>query len=90
MTNRYAKELSIIRQQYASEPVAFTDEPCVLRWPEAIAMLREAGMEAGDFDDLNGAQVRPLLIPLVTDYGLRLLLTHLIFHSPVKTYRSSN
>lgn len=55
--DRYAKELSIIRQQYASEPVAFTDEPCILHWPEAIAMLRESGMEAEDFDDLNGAQV---------------------------------
>ena len=48
----------MIRQQYASEPVAFTDEACILHWPEAMQMLREAGMEADEFDDLNGAQVR--------------------------------
>lgn len=35
----------------------FTDEPCILHWPEAMSMLRESGMEVNDFDDLNGAQV---------------------------------
>lgn len=57
VVGRCAKELATIRQQYDSEPVQFTDEPCILHWPEAMAMLREAGVEVEEFDDLNGAQV---------------------------------
>lgn len=56
LETRYAKELKIIREQYESEAVAFTDAPCIVHWQEAIKMLRDAGMEVGDFDDLNGAQ----------------------------------
>jgi aspartyl/asparaginyl-tRNA synthetase len=48
-----------VRAQYFSEPVVFTDEPCIVHWPDGIAMLREAGvteLELGDFDDLSTAQ----------------------------------
>lgn len=34
-----------VRRQYPSEPVAFTDEPLVLHWPEAMTMLRDDGLE---------------------------------------------
>jgi hypothetical protein len=48
----------VVRQQYASEPVRFTEEACIVHWPEAMGMLRAAGMEVDDDGDLNGAQVR--------------------------------
>ncbi|KAG5178813.1 aspartyl-tRNA synthetase [Tribonema minus] len=56
LEERFATELAAIRTQYYSEPVTFTEEPCIVHWEDAIAMLREAGHEAEDFDDLNGAQ----------------------------------
>lgn len=58
LEKRWARELAVIREQYASEPVAFTDDPCVLHWPEAMSLLRgEGGMEdVDDYDDLTGAQ----------------------------------
>jgi aspartyl-tRNA synthetase len=56
---RWPKELKAVREQYSSEPVKFTDAPCVVHWPEGIAMLRGAGVgpdQLGDFDDLSTAQ----------------------------------
>ena len=29
--------------QYPSDPVRFTEEPLIIHWPEAMAMLKEAG-----------------------------------------------
>jgi aspartyl-tRNA synthetase len=58
LEERLAKELIIIRQQYASEPVTFTDDPCVLHWPEAMEILQAEGFDIGDgMQDLSGAQV---------------------------------
>jgi aspartyl/asparaginyl-tRNA synthetase len=58
LEDRHAKELSIIREQYHSEPLAFTDEPCVIHWPEAQEILTEKGFDMGDgMGDLSGAMV---------------------------------
>lgn len=58
LETRHAQELSIIRTQYYSEPVVFTDEPCVIHWPDGMDMLRSKGftLEGDALDDLNGAQ----------------------------------
>jgi len=61
LEQRWPQELAAVREQFASAPVRFTEEPCIVHWPDGIAMLREAGVtedELGDFDDLSGAQVR--------------------------------
>jgi aspartyl/asparaginyl-tRNA synthetase len=43
--------------------VAFTEEPCVLHWPEAMEILQEKGFDMGDgLGDLTGAQVREMFI----------------------------
>ena len=68
---RYAKELAVIRStttyfyeyfsydylvaQYPSEPVTFTTEPLVLHWPEAISLLKAAGVDADEANDLSSA-----------------------------------
>ena len=58
LEERFEKELKVIREQYYSEPVKFTDEPCVLHWPEAMDILRKRGFDMGDgLGDLTGAQV---------------------------------
>jgi aspartyl/asparaginyl-tRNA synthetase len=60
LESRLAKELAVIREQYPSEPCTFTEEPCVLHWPEAMEILKDEGFDIGDgMSDLSGAQVRP-------------------------------
>ena len=57
LESRWAKELKVIREQYDSEPVTFTEEPCVLHWPEAMELLKtEGGFDMGnEMGDLTGA-----------------------------------
>ena len=58
LEKRFSKELEVIRTQYFSEPVEFTEEPCVLHWDEAMDILKEKGYDVGDtLIDLNGAMV---------------------------------
>eukprot|EP00520_Triparma_pacifica_P018402 CAMPEP_0118663576 /NCGR_PEP_ID=MMETSP0785-20121206/17507_1 /TAXON_ID=91992 /ORGANISM="Bolidomonas pacifica, Strain CCMP 1866" /LENGTH=591 /DNA_ID=CAMNT_0006557333 /DNA_START=53 /DNA_END=1828 /DNA_ORIENTATION=- len=57
LESRYSKEMEVIRSQYFSEPVEFTDEPCILHWKDGIKMIEEAGFDVGDgMQDLTGAQ----------------------------------
>jgi nondiscriminating aspartyl-tRNA synthetase len=56
LETRLSKELAIIREQYASEPVAFTEEPCVIHWPEAMEILKDDSFDIGEgMSDLSGA-----------------------------------
>jgi len=50
---RYSEELGVIRAQYPSEPVKFTEKPLVVHWGEAMQLLREAGHEVDDTADLS-------------------------------------
>lgn len=51
---RFAKELETIQTQYPFEPLKYNKEKNLrLKYPEAVAMLREDGIEIGDFDDLD-------------------------------------
>jgi aspartyl-tRNA synthetase len=56
LESRWLSELAVIRDQFESEPVAFTDEPCVLHWPEAMTLLKSQGFDMEDeMGDLTGA-----------------------------------
>ena len=67
---RWERELAVIRAQYDSEPITFTDEPCVLHWPEAMDILRESGFDMGEgLDDLTGAQELALGVVVKQRYG---------------------
>ena len=58
LETRMEKELAVIREQYASEPCTFTEEPCVIHWPEAMEILKDEGFDIGDgMGDLSGAMV---------------------------------
>lgn len=53
----YAPELAVIRTQYPSAPVRFTVYPLVIKWWDAIALLRESGQVVNDdYADLSSAQ----------------------------------
>ena len=49
LESRYAKELAVIREQYPSEPVQFTEKPLIIHWAEGMEMLRQAGHQVGRF-----------------------------------------
>lgn len=70
LETRWSKELAVIRSQYDSEPVSFTDEPCVLHWPEAMTILTEKGFDMGDeLQDLTGAMELALGAAVKEKYG---------------------
>ena len=45
LESRFAEELAVIRTQYPSEPVQFTDKPLIIHWAEGMQMLRDAGFQ---------------------------------------------
>lgn len=53
LRDKYDTEIKTIWEQYPAEPFKFLDPPLRLEFPEGIAMLREAGVEIGDEDDLS-------------------------------------
>ncbi len=55
LKERYAKEIDIVRKQYPVEEfkVPETGKMVRLAFSDGIAMLREAGEEVGDYDDLR-------------------------------------
>uniref|UniRef100_A0A1A9X3S2 Aspartate--tRNA ligase, cytoplasmic n=1 Tax=Glossina brevipalpis TaxID=37001 RepID=A0A1A9X3S2_9MUSC len=53
LRDRYASEIEAVRQQFDVEPFKFLEPPLVLKFSEGVAMLREAGIETGDEEDLS-------------------------------------
>ncbi|KAJ1988310.1 aspartate--tRNA ligase dps1 [Dimargaris cristalligena] len=60
LKQRYAAEIEAVRRQYPFEPIEYLPETLKLEYPEAVRMLREAGAEMGDFDDLTTENERLL------------------------------
>jgi aspartyl-tRNA synthetase len=50
---RYADEFATVGQQFAVEPFKFLDPPLRLEYVTAVTMLREAGVNMGEEDDLS-------------------------------------
>jgi len=53
LRDRYQPEIQTVNTQFPHEPFKFLDPPLRLEFPEAVQMLREAGVEMGDEDDLS-------------------------------------
>ncbi|KAJ1346093.1 Aspartate--tRNA ligase, cytoplasmic [Parelaphostrongylus tenuis] len=53
LQSQYAAEIKAVGRQYPAEPFEFCEPALVLTYPEALAMLREDGVEIGDEDDLS-------------------------------------
>lgn len=60
LEERHSAEIAAIHRQYPAEPFKFLDKTLVLKFPEAVEMLRAAGAEIGDEDDLTTANERLL------------------------------
>ena len=68
--DRLSEEMKAIRMQYPSEPITFSDEPCILHWSDGIKMIEEAGFDVGDgMQDLTGAQELALGAAVKEKYG---------------------
>ncbi|KAI8646109.1 hypothetical protein BD408DRAFT_337406 [Parasitella parasitica] len=55
LKKRFAKEIEIIKKQYEFEDFEFLPKTLRLSFKEGIHMLREAGVEVGEFEDLSTA-----------------------------------
>ncbi|KAG7312639.1 Aspartate--tRNA ligase-cytoplasmic [Plutella xylostella] len=53
LRDQCAAEIEAVRQQFKVEPFKFLDPPLKLEFPQAIAMLKEAGVTIGEEDDLS-------------------------------------
>lgn len=66
---RFADELKAVASQYPFEPFKYLEKPLILTYPEAIALLREAGYEIGDYDDMNVEKERALGVKVKEKYN---------------------
>jgi len=60
LAERFSHELKIVSQQFPFEPLVYPRQTLRLTYPEAIELLREAGIPKGDLDDINTAEERLL------------------------------
>ncbi|KAI3626296.1 hypothetical protein CBS9595_001657 [Malassezia furfur] len=60
LPKRYGAEIATVKRQYPSEDFLVPEKPVNLNFKEAIQMLRDAGYEVGDLDDLSTETERAL------------------------------
>jgi len=53
LRDNYADEIAIVNKQFPAEPFKFLDPPLVLTFKEGVQMLREAGVEMEETEDLS-------------------------------------
>ncbi|KFY17214.1 hypothetical protein V491_05075 [Pseudogymnoascus sp. VKM F-3775] len=66
---RYKKETELIGKVYPAQPFKLPENVPRLRFEEGIAILREAGEEIGDYDDLTTPQEKKLGKLVLEKYG---------------------
>jgi len=60
LEKRFSKELEAVSQQYPFQPLKYKKPGVRLQFPEAVAMLKQAGVNMGDLDDLSTENERVL------------------------------
>jgi aspartyl-tRNA synthetase len=69
LQTRFAKEIEVVKRQFPSSDFKFLPKTLRLNFKDAVQMLRDAGVEMGDHEDMNTAKEK-LLGKLVYDkYG---------------------
>jgi aspartyl-tRNA synthetase len=53
LQKNFAHEIKVVAEQFDRAPFEFLEPSLRLEWPEAIAMLREAGETIDDFEDIS-------------------------------------
>ncbi|KTG33116.1 hypothetical protein cypCar_00008945 [Cyprinus carpio] len=57
LRDRFQTEIQMVNKQYPSEPFKFLEPTLRLEYKEAVAMLKAAGVEMGDEEDLRSEKV---------------------------------
>jgi aspartyl-tRNA synthetase len=60
LPKRYAQEIATIKAQYPCPEFQFASEPLILEYSTGVAMLRAAGVEMEDYEDLSTEKERRL------------------------------
>ncbi|KAK3691715.1 hypothetical protein RRG08_004024 [Elysia crispata] len=60
LQEQYAEEISLVNKQFPSEPFKFLKPSLILNFIDGVNMLREAGVEMDDEDDLSTANEKLL------------------------------
>lgn len=60
LEERYSSEIAAIHRQFPVEPFKYLEKTLCLKFPEAVEMLRAAGAEIGDEEDLTTANEKLL------------------------------
>jgi len=60
LPKRYAAEIATVQRQYPTEEFLVPEQPVCLHFKEAVQMLRDAGYEVEDLDDLSTETERAL------------------------------
>jgi len=70
LNTRFAKELEFVQAQFPFSPIAYKYPSPRLTYPEAIAMLKGAGVTMGELEDLSTANERVLGRLVKEKYGV--------------------
>ncbi|KAJ3183600.1 aspartate--tRNA ligase dps1 [Gaertneriomyces sp. JEL0708] len=60
LKTRYSAEIEVVKRQYPFEDFLFLPKTLRLEYAEAVKMLKEAGVQMGDYDDLSTETERVL------------------------------
>ncbi|XP_059171025.1 aspartate--tRNA ligase, cytoplasmic-like [Physella acuta] len=60
LQSEYAEEISLVNKQFPSEPFKFLEPSLILNYKDGVEMLRSAGIEMGDEEDLTTANEKLL------------------------------
>uniref|UniRef100_A0A665UYK9 Aspartate--tRNA ligase, cytoplasmic n=1 Tax=Echeneis naucrates TaxID=173247 RepID=A0A665UYK9_ECHNA len=77
LRDNFQTEIQTVNKQFPSEPFKFLEPTLRLEYTEAVAMLREAGVEMGDEDDLSTPNEK-LLGRLVKEKVCSLIIHYLM------------
>ena len=69
LSEKYKHEIELVNKQFPRDKFTWLEPTLRIEWPEAIAMLREAGEEIGDFEDISTPQEKLLGRLVKTKYG---------------------
>jgi len=69
LPKRFAKEIEVIKRQFPFEDFKYQNPSLRLKWTDAVALLREAGIDIGDFDDISTPQEKKLGEIVKEKYG---------------------
>lgn len=69
LETRFASEIAAVKKQFPAEPFTFLDPSLVLTYNEGVQMLKEAGIEMGDEEDLTTTNEKLLGKLVKAKYG---------------------